>query len=281
VNEREQTANRLEKAEIFLIRKANEEYRKALKNGHPDIEIKLESPQNGDVREESKEVNVSISPASPGSPREFTRDDGTPILRTNYGFSGPDIDVVGSVASQWIPASQRPYHRPIANYGRRVDTIRWTRSRLKKLAPKISQLRRRYRKGDDAPIPAAFIEFHTQVDAQSAYQTLAHHSANHMRPEIVGVRPSEIIWPSLSFRWWERIIRRFLIQGFIACMVIFWSLPSILVGMISNIKYLSTEVPFLHWINLLPSVILGFISGLLPAIALSLLMSAVPMIMRG
>jgi calcium permeable stress-gated cation channel len=279
VKEREQTAHRLEKAEIQLIRTANQAYQKALKSGHPDIEVK-ETPSNRDSKEESKEVKISISPESPSSPREFVRDDGTPILKTNYGFTGPDPEVVGSVASQWIPAEQRPHHRPIANYGRRVDTIRWTRARLKKLAPKIAQLRRQYRKGVNSPIPAAFIEFHSLVDAQSAYQTLAHHSANHMRAEIIGVRPQEIIWRSLSFRWWERIIRRFLIQGFIACMVIFWSLPAIFVGMISSIDYLSKNVPFLHWIVLLPKVILGLISGLLPAIALSLLMSAVPFIMR-
>jgi len=286
VKEREQTAHRLEKAEIELIKKANVAYQKALKSGHPDIEVK-ESPRI--VEEERKEVKISVSaesptsphsPLSPGSPREFTREDGTPILRTNYGFTGPDHDIVGSVAAQWVPAEQRPYHRPIANYGRRVDTIRWTRVRLKKLAPKISQLRRQYRKGVNAPIPAAFIEFHSLVDAQSAYQTLAHHSANHMRAEIIGVRPQEIIWPSLSFRWWERIIRRFLIQGFIACMVIFWSLPAIGVGMISSIDYLAKNVPFLHWIHLLPKVILGLISGLLPAVALSMLMAVVPMIMR-
>jgi hypothetical protein len=285
VKEREQTAQRLEKAEILLINKANAVYRKALKNGHPDIELKLESPPNGDSKEEPKEptreMTVSTGLESSTSPQEFTRSDGTPILKTSYGFDGPDEGVVGSVASQWLPAEQRPYHRPIANYGRRVDTIRWTRSRLKKLAPKISKLRRQYRKGDNTPIPAAFIEFHSQVDAQSAYQTLAHHSANHMRPEIIGVRPQEIIWRSLTFRWWERIIRRFLIQGAVACLVIFWSIPSVLVGMGSNIKYLSSKVPFLHWINLLPSEILGFISGLLPAVALSLLMAAVPIIMRG
>jgi calcium permeable stress-gated cation channel len=283
VKERDQTAQRLEKAEIELIKKANVAYQKAIKSGHPDIEVK-EHPR--DSKEETKEVKIivspesPISPLSPDSPREFTRGDGTPILRTNYGFDGPDPGIVGSVAAQWLPAEQRPYHRPIANYGRRVDTIRWTRARLKKLAPKISQLRRQYRKGANAPIPAAFIEFHSLVDAQSAYQTLAHHSANHMRAEIIGVRPHEIIWPSLSFRWWERIIRRFLIQGFIACMVIFWSLPAIGVGMISSIDYLAKNIPFLHWIVLLPKVILGLISGLLPAVALSTLMAAVPMIMR-
>lgn len=80
--------------------------------------------------------------------------------------------------------------------------------------------------------------------------------------------------------WWQRIIKRFLIQGLIAAMVIFWSLPCALIGMISNVKFLSDNIFFLHWIPKLPSVVLGIIEGLVPALALSLLMSAVPIIMR-
>ncbi|KUJ08233.1 DUF221-domain-containing protein, partial [Mollisia scopiformis] len=303
VNEREQTAFRLEKAEIELIKKANAAYQKALKSGHPDIETKVGTPSERSSKE-SKGVDVEIkaespnwplsplsplsaastispiSPASPVSPRSFTRSDGTPIDMTSYGFTGPSPDVVGSVAALWIPAEERPYHRPIANYGRRVDTIRWTRSRLKALGVKISKLRRDYRKGKGRPIPAAFVEFHSQVDAQAAYQTLAHHTANNMRPEIVGVRPEEIHWKAMYFSWYERIIRRFLIQGFVAAMVIFWSVPAAIIGLISNVKYLTSKFIFLAWINKLPTVILGLISGLLPAVALSLLMSAVPIIMR-
>ncbi|KAE8446486.1 hypothetical protein EG329_011949 [Mollisiaceae sp. DMI_Dod_QoI] len=294
VNERDQTAFRLEKAEIELIKRANAAYQKDLKNGHPDIEVKS-GPPSDRTSKESKGVDIEIraespnspmspvstfSTISPASPREFKRSDGTPIQMTNYGFDGPSLDVVGSVAALWIPVEQRPYHRPIANYGRRVDTIRWTRSRLKALGIQISKLRRDYRKGNGRPIPAVFIEFHSQVDAQAAYQTLAHHSPNHMRPEIVGVRPEEIVWDSLYFSWYSRITRRFLIQGFVAAMVIFWSLPAAMIGLISNIKYLTKTIPFLSWINHLPSIILGLISGLLPAIALSLLMSAVPIIMR-
>jgi calcium permeable stress-gated cation channel len=278
VDERDQTAIRLEKAEILLIKKANAAYRKAVKHGHPDIQAAFESPPN----ENPKKADVTVSTegsASPMSPGEYHRSDGTPIMKTSYGFMGPP-DVNGSVAAQWIPASQRPVHRPLANYGRRVDTIKWTRKRLKELAPKISQLRKQYRKGVGRPIPAVFIEFHTQVDAQSAYQTLAHHRANHMVPDIVGVRPHEIVWPSLYMRWWERIIRRFLIQGSIAVMVIFWAAPAAFIGFISNVKFLTQEVPFLGWLNLLPSVILGLISGLLPAVALAMLMAIVPMIMR-
>ena len=284
VDEREQTAFRLEKAELLLIRKANVAYRKAVKAGHPDLSERSESS----FEEEQKGVDVSVlshgstSPISPmiSNPASHQPAGAIPAMSTYYGAAGPPPDVNGSVAAQWIPASQRPRHRPLANYGRRVDTIKWTRNRLLQLAPKISKLRRQYRKGEGKLIPAVFIEFHTQVDAQNAYQSLAHHKVCHMEPEIVGVRPDEIVWSSLYMSWWERIVRRFAIQGAIACMVVFWAFPAGLVGFISNIAMVTEKLPFLKWINLLPSLILALITGLLPPIALTMLMAIVPMVMR-
>ncbi|KAG9233741.1 hypothetical protein BJ875DRAFT_484855 [Amylocarpus encephaloides] len=299
VKERDQTATRLEKAEIELIKKANIAYNKAAKHGHPDIPLKepqskkigYDSPKGTGftVTETSKRSSLSSPPLSPMSPtsiqsprtpRDFVRVDGTPISKASFGVDGPSFDLNGSIAGQWIPYSDRPVHRPIANYGRRVDTIKWTRDRLKKLAPEIGKLRSKYRKGKGKHIPAVFIEFHTQVDAQSAYQTLAHHRANHMRPEITGVHPDGIYWASLCMPWWERIMRRFLIQAFIAVLVVFFSLPAALVGIISNVKFLTGKVAFLKWIDKLPTVVLGLISGLLPAVALAMLMAIVPMILR-
>lgn len=280
VDEREQTARRLEKAEILLIKKANVGYKKDLK-ARKQIE-----EASGTVTEKVKAMDVSISPRSSNSPvspiASPTSEQAivSPMISTYYGAAGPPPDVNGSVAAQWVPAEDRPRHRPLANYGRRVDTIKWTRDRLKVLAPKISKLRRQYRKGHGNLIAAVFIEFHSQLDAQAAYQVLAHHRASHMEPDIVGVRPNEIVWTSLYMTWWEKIIRRFLIQGLITVMVIFWTIPSAMVGFVSQIKNLTKLVPFLGFLNKLPTVILALISGLLPAIALKVLMSLVPCIMR-
>jgi hypothetical protein len=293
VKEREQTADRLEKAEIALIKKANVAYQKALKSGHPDIGSGRLSQDSQSKEMErsagSASLNSPGSPAckadeilpseSPSSPRDFLRIDGTPGNLTSYGLNGPP-DVNGSIAAQWIPHSSRPLHRPLANFGRRVDTIKWSRNQLKELAPKISKLRRQHKKGKTAPVAAAFLEFDTQANAQSAYQTLAHHRAHHMVAETVGIRPQEIIWDSLRMHWWQRIIRRFLIQGFVAAMVIFWSIPAALIGIISNVQFLSSKVFFLHWLADLPSEILGIIEGLVPAIAISALMAIVPILMR-
>lgn len=315
VKEREQTADRLEKAEIELLKKANLARNTALKKDPSKI---LRGIKRGaDESDKKSFVSALFSrmtrentaktpgleltdtnahhtdkPLSPGSPLSLNKISHAESLpgdtldsksdskgSSEYGFSHlPDVN--GSVASQWIPHSSRPTHRPLANMGRSVDTIKWTRNRLKVLRTQIKKLRRKYRMGLDQPIPAVFIEFHTQVEAQAAYQTLAHHRPFHMNPINVGVRPCEISWPTLRLTWFERLVRKFLMKGFITAMIIFWSLPSALVGLISNISFLTTKVPFLHWIDLLPTPVLGLISGLLPAVALHILMSLVPGIMR-
>ncbi|MBE3109156.1 MAG: hypothetical protein IMZ46_01370, partial [Acidobacteria bacterium] len=190
-------------------------------------------------------------------------------------------DVNGSVAAQWISARERPHHRPIANYMRRVDTIKWTRKRLKVLSPRIRKLKRSLWAGRGRPVPAVFIEFTTQAEAEIVYQTQAHHRPMHMAPRFIGVRPDEVIWSVLRMGRAERIVRRFAMLGVITGGIVFWSLPSAFVGMISNIGSLAELFPFLGWLMKLPEVILGVIQGFLPALALSLLMAIVPWMLRG
>lgn len=79
--------------------------------------------------------------------------------------------------------------------------------------------------------------------------------------------------------WWERIARRFAALSLITA-VIFWSIPSAFIGLISQIDYLATHLFFLVWIKQLPSVIVNFLQGFVPSIALSLWMAAVPIMLR-
>ncbi|KFZ08124.1 hypothetical protein V502_09528 [Pseudogymnoascus sp. VKM F-4520 (FW-2644)] len=384
VKERNQTAFRLEDAEIELIRLANVERNKVLKNGKSDIEANIPVSDGVDVKGEeiAPEKVVSSDPTPPlelagevspdltggavtspsdlnsgtlaspdlaegtvaspsdstdatmGSPSDITdatvlspasdltgatlvspssaSTDGATMVKSitkdsknetpsitktqsqtpnldspstdwpelKWGIQRGIPDVRGSVAAQWIPVHWRPSHRPLANYGRRVDTIKWTRNRLKQLSPRISKLRRQHRAGNARRMPAAFVEFDTLSNAQSAYQTLPHHRPFHMTPHINGIRPEEIVWSTLRMKWWERIIRSFVATAVVAVMVVFWSLPAAGIGLITKIDFLTDKVPFLSWINKLPKPILGLITGLLPAVALSLLMAAAPMILR-
>ncbi|OQV05168.1 hypothetical protein CLAIMM_09952 [Cladophialophora immunda] len=279
VKEREQTAMRLEKAEFELIKMANAARTKALEKAESES---TEEPSKDSLETEPRSENGETPRSRSGTAEVIQASDNPQdALYPSKEMQERTLpDVNGSVASQWIPHSSRPHHRPIANYGRRVDTIKWTRNQIRKLNNQIAKVRRDQLFKTDGMLPSVFVEFETHTDAQHAYQTLTHHRPLHMARRFLGVRPFEILWESLSMSWLETIVRNFLIKALITAMIIFWAIPSALVGTISNIDYLSEKVSFLGWIADLPSAIKGILSGVVPALALSLLMSIVPGILR-
>ncbi|KAH6632596.1 hypothetical protein F5144DRAFT_255922 [Chaetomium tenue] len=187
----------------------------------------------------------------------------------------------GSIAARWVPPKKRPTHRLgfLGLVGKKVDTINWCRTELERLIPEVEAAQAKYRAGGFKNIPGVFVEFRTQSDAEGASQILAHHQGLHMTPKYVGVRPSEVIWKSLAIPWWQKVIRRYAVLGFIAAMILFWAIPVAFVGIVSNIDFLSS-ISFLRWLNEIPDVIMGVVTGLLPSVLLSILMSLVPIVMR-
>lgn len=101
-----------------------------------------------------------------------------------------------------------------------------------------------------------------------------------MAPRYIGLDPTQVIWSNLRIKWWERIIRYTVTVGFIVALIVFWAIPTAVVGAISNINFLTENVPFLAWIDDLPKWIKGAITGLLPTVAMSIWISLVPVIMR-
>ncbi|KAG5938289.1 hypothetical protein E4U59_003873 [Claviceps monticola] len=314
VKERQQTAERLEKAEITLIRTANSARQKTLARS-PDLAesstvlqasmsksihskqvalVSNQSIENDATGRNLHELELSESATylavltdqktesevnGTASPEKGDEDDDEDYQHP-YGLP-PDIpDVRGSVAAQWIPVERRPYHRPIGNFFRRVDTVRWTRNRLRELNVQIHKMRKQVGRGGGITLPTVFIEFYNQEAAQAAHQVLSHHRPLQMSSRLLGVRPDEVIWSSLRLTWWELIVRRFLILTLVTAAIIFWAVPSAFIGSISNIETVTKHFKFLNFLNLLPKVILNFIQSFLPAIALSLLMAIVPWLLR-
>lgn len=184
-------------------------------------------------------------------------------------------------AARWIPQKKRPTHRLglLGLVGKKVDTIEWCRSELQRLIPAVDATQADYRAGKAKKIPAVFAEFYTQSDAQAAYQVTTHHQALQMTPKYIGIQPTEVIWKSLRVSWWQRVVRRYAVIAFISALIIFWAIPVTVVGIISQVSYLK-KVSFLTWLDKIPDVIMGVVSGLLPSVALAVLMSLVPVIMR-
>ncbi|KAJ8119902.1 hypothetical protein ONZ43_g3251 [Nemania bipapillata] len=187
----------------------------------------------------------------------------------------------GSLAARWVPPKKRPTHRLgfLGLFGEKVDTINWCRASLEHLIPAVQKGQDAYREGNYKKINSVFVEFTNQADAESAYQVLAHHKALQMTPKYIGITPGEIVWSALRVSWWQRVIRRFAVIGFISALIIFWAIPVGVVGIISNISSLE-QIFFLTWIKKIPEVILGFVQGLLPSVLMSILLSLVPIVMR-
>lgn len=187
----------------------------------------------------------------------------------------------GSIAARWVPAKKRPSHRLglLGLVGAKVDTINWCRTELERLLPEVAAAQAKYRAGGYKNVPGVFIEFRSQSDAEGAAQVLAHHRGLQMTPKYVGVRPGEVVWSSLRVPWWQRQVRRYAVLAFIAALILFWAIPVAFVGLISNVDHLKT-ISFLTWLDKIPPVIMGVVTGLLPSVLLSILMSLVPIIMR-
>ncbi|KAG9590304.1 DUF221-domain-containing protein, partial [Aureobasidium melanogenum] len=204
----------------------------------------------------------------------------------------PDVEG-GSAASRYLSAKDRPTHRLKPLIGKKVDTIDWCRAELEKSIPKVEEMQNKHKTLDGVKkINAVFVQFTTLQEAQSAYQSLTHHQVLHMAPRYTGMTPGEIIWSNLRIKWWERVLRVTATISFVVALIVFWSFPVAAVGFISNLDNLkdwdSGNPPttfkegftWLNWLLALPQVIFGVVSGLLPTVALAILMSVLPIILR-
>lgn len=175
----------------------------------------------------------------------------------------------------------RPTHRLKPLIGKKVDSINQYTHEITELLPKIQRAQQTHLQSGDKLLSAVIVEFETLAAAQSA----AEHNERR-RPKSLpatrqmGVMPQEIIWKNLKIGEKSRSLRKILVTIAIWLLIIFWSIPVAVVGSISNVPYLTERVPFLRFINNIPPKILGVVTGLLPTVALAVLMALVPVICR-
>ncbi|KAK6579521.1 hypothetical protein PZA11_007757 [Diplocarpon coronariae] len=184
--------------------------------------------------------------------------------------------------ARFMKAADRPRHRlgKVPLIGKKVDTIEWCRTELTRLVPEVIKSQEMQRNFEGSKLPSVFVEFHTQRAAEAAYRRMTPKKAPNMNPRAIGATPKEIIWSNLKITPSQRRTRKVLTTTFIVLMIVFWSIPVAVVGAISNINYLTDKVTFLSFINDIPSVILGVVTGLLPSVMLAVLMALVPIVCR-
>lgn len=186
--------------------------------------------------------------------------------------------VISSDIAEYIANEKRPTHRLKPLIGEKVDSIAYLKEKIPIINEEITKLQED--SINAAPFNSVFIEFESQYQAQVAAQVVTYHVPFAMTPAYIGIEPEEVVWINMRMFWWERIVRNMAAIAVIITLTIFWAFPVAFVGMVSNITYLTDELPWLKFIYKLPKDLLGLLTSLAPIVALAWLMSFLPTFIR-
>lgn len=95
-----------------------------------------------------------------------------------------------------------------------------------------------------------------------------------------GTTLDDTIWQNVSISWWQHYLWTTATYLLVAALILGFAFPVTLIGSLSQIKYLATLVPWLEWINILPTSLVAFVQGVLPPALLSLVSAMVPVVLR-
>ncbi|KDN38248.1 hypothetical protein RSAG8_09647, partial [Rhizoctonia solani AG-8 WAC10335] len=162
--------------------------------------------------------------------------------------------------------------------GEKVDTIKWAR---KELADGRANIGVDMNK-NHPPLNSTIILFPQQIGPHIATQILVHNQPYRMAEKYTEVARADMIWGSLGINHYEARVRKEISYAATAALNIFWAIPVSFVGVISNVaqfcvKY--TWTPRMQWLCNLPDVAIGIVGGILPPVALAILMILLPIIL--
>ncbi|KAI7857049.1 hypothetical protein BDC45DRAFT_603621 [Circinella umbellata] len=183
-----------------------------------------------------------------------------------------------------IPEKLRPKHRvsslpiPLPFVGRKVDSIDYYHEEIEKLNEKINDAQRSPESYEQ--LSSAYIEFNQQIAAHMAAQCVTHSQEMTMAPRYIQITPNDIIWENMNVKSYERLGRRGVSLLITSAIIIFWAIPVAFVQLVANIDSLSKILPFLEGLKNLPSTLVGIIQGILPAVALAILVAMVPIVFK-
>lgn len=210
-----------------------------------------------------------------------------------------------------LPVGPLPFSLPLI--GKKVDSIDWARAEIIETSADLKERRlilakdvarsssdrdhpglppaetnhpEALKPGPEAhgqtypPLNSAFILFNRQIAAHLATQALAHHSPYRIADRQLSVDPEDVIWANLNMNPYEARIRMAISWGITLGLIILWAFPVAFVGAVSNVHALCMTYEWLAWLCKLPGPIVGIISGILPPVALAILMMLLPIILR-
>jgi hypothetical protein len=190
----------------------------------------------------------------------------------------------GSASSLENGRSSSKAHRPTGRQppliGTKYDLIDKSRASVINFAKQTEDLRAA--PGENLPGQSAiFVSFSDKAAAHRAFETLSFKTpAVPLQDRYLEVLPKEVLWDSLTLPMQKRLSKASFGLVFVIAFTIFFSIPTGILGTISNISYLADQYEWLSFLNKLPDWLLGLISGLAPPFLVSWLVSYVPKLFR-
>ncbi|KAF2008347.1 DUF221-domain-containing protein [Aaosphaeria arxii CBS 175.79] len=121
-------------------------------------------------------------------------------------------------------------------------------------------------------VNSAFVTFENPIAAHMFCQTVIHTRWGYVTPKSLPISDDDIVWGNICINWLERSIRTAISNTVILVFTAICIVPVSLIGLLSQIIYLTRVVTWLEWISNLPEWTIGVIQGVLPALLLTTLL---------
>ncbi|EIN09034.1 DUF221-domain-containing protein [Punctularia strigosozonata HHB-11173 SS5] len=203
-----------------------------------------------------------------------------------------DPEKAGGVVERYVAPKQMPTHKtglPVLKMlvGKKHRTLETSPAYVRERNERITEERQAYRAavrtGDGttfALVNSAFVRFERMEDAHAFARDVKAMAGSKLVGAAVEVVPEDIIWSNLAMSPVMRKVRTGVSWALTIGLIIIWAIPVAVVGVISNVNYLCSEVSFLSWICKLPKVVVGIIQGVLPPVLLAVLFMLLPIVLR-
>ncbi|GMM36121.1 Spo75 protein [Saccharomycopsis crataegensis] len=126
-----------------------------------------------------------------------------------------------------------------------------------------------------------FVQFNNKVSAYIAKQILLSSDPNKSNFKVIEINPKDIIWNNVQLNnFWLKKFRYFTSNALKLFLVIFWTIPTMMIGSFSQMEYFTFAFPLFSWIDTSSNTVKNFISGVFPALSLIIITELIPIIFR-
>ncbi|KAG9092906.1 hypothetical protein FRC07_011566, partial [Ceratobasidium sp. 392] len=190
-------------------------------------------------------------------------------------IANEDRSESGGLPRLVVPHRARPVLRP-SWFGKKVDALEWLEAKFREADEAV---RRKRRLGKFEATDLAFVTFEEMSSAQIATQVEHNFPSTHIitapAPE-----PRDIYWPNVPLSPNATLFREFIVLGFMATLLGFWSVPMASLTTLLSYKEMKKVMPWLADLVDRDARIQAIVQNSLPSLSVTALNSLLPFLLE-